>query len=174
MQALPLFFGYTIGDAAALIYKIYPYKIQKENRFRYIAENQLINDFAKAKKKILIVCRSFEYGWHPGFDKIWLNASVDFLKKNGVTITIIAEEDPPEIVRELINSGKVKFKKGKALPLIGHIVDDQIIDISFDRRESGLSPGGNYWRTEHAMPDLIEMLEDAIDSSIPYSSKQLT
>lgn len=162
----------SLGEVASLIYKVYPYRLQKENLFRCIAEERLINDFAKAKKKIIVICRSFEYGWHPGFDKGWLSATVDFLKKNNVSITIIAEEDPPEIVRELVNAGKVTFKKGESLPLVGHVIDDEIVDISYDRRENGLSPGGNYWRTERAMPDLLGMIEDQIDSSVNYRIKQ--
>ncbi|MDP1689214.1 MAG: hypothetical protein Q8L47_03755 [bacterium] len=166
MPRLPTFPSFSLGDAMAFIYRIYPYRLQKVSRLLYDAEGQSIKDFENAEKKIILICRTFVCNWHPDIDVIWFNNTINLLNNKKVTIVIVSEEDPPKDIRELITSGKITFKKSNQLPFVGHIIDNKIIDISFDKRFSGLTPGGNYWRTEQAMPDIIEMLEDAVNSSI--------
>ena len=173
MPTIPPIFGSTFSDVAALIYKIYPHRIQKGNRFQYNAENNLLKDFAAAKRKMLITCHTFTCHWHPDIDPRWFNNAVNSHKDDGVTIVIASEVDPPEFIQKFVDSGAIHFRKTDHLPFVSHLVDDKIIDISVDARDGGLSPGGFYWRTEYAMPDILEFLKDLLISTTSHDLKQL-
>ncbi len=163
-----------LGGFASLVYGLYPNRIQKGNRLGWDAEDQLMKDIVGAKKKIIIICRNFfTCKTHPSLDMEWFIKSIDELNKNKVAVIMASEEDPPEFIQSLIDSGKICFKKSERVPFVGHFVDDKIIDISFDDRQTGICPGGIFWRTEHALPDINELLKDAFLASISYSFERL-
>lgn len=167
MTIIPKFINNTFGNAAALVYTIYPFRFIKGTRLRCQAEDDFKQDIARATRKVLIVCQSFGFAEHPDIDVSWFNKTIDALNGAGVSIELVSDRNPPEFVQTLIDSGKITLKKSNCLPFVGHLVDNKIIDICFHNKD-GAAPGGSHWRTEYARPDLQEFIEDMLRATIPF------
>lgn len=164
MALLLALFGFLSGVLAVSYYLFRRYKLEKGVRLGDEATSQFMSDITKAKKKILLACKTFGCSQHPDIDIVWFAAMVSKLKMGGVDIVIYSKENPPEFIQKLIDSDKITFRKSVYdLPFVGRLVDDKVVDVSYN--QEGLVTCGPYLRAEHLLPGMAEFLEDRILSA---------